>query len=72
MGERVRIKLYVPYQDIRDNCKRRTDFYSDFEISVDDIQYISFSELIRLVKANPEYIEQLKKVLTEWDKGESG
>jgi hypothetical protein len=46
------------------------DFDNDVEISINDVKYISFNELVTLLSAFPEYIQPLKKILAEWDKEE--
>lgn len=66
----MRIRVYLPYIDIKDSCKQRRDFFSDVEVSVNDVQYISVEDLIRLIKANPEYISHIKEFLRKWDEEE--
>jgi len=63
----MRIKVYIPFADIQDNCEHKSDFYGDIEISVDDITFITEKELIKLIKSNPEYLPIIKKELEEWN-----
>jgi hypothetical protein len=63
----MRIRVYLPYVDIKDVCRRRSDFYSDVEVSPNDVQFINVDELIRLIKANPEYIQHIKEFLRKLD-----
>jgi len=66
----MRVRIYLSRCYIRDACKRRRDFDNDVEISVNDVQYIGVDELIRLIKANPEYIPQIKEFLQKWGEEE--
>jgi len=66
----MRVRIYLPNIDIRDACRKRRDFESDVEISPNDVQYIDVDELIRLIKANPEYISQIKEFLQKWGEEE--
>ncbi len=65
----MKVRIYLSNVDIRDACKRRRDFESDVEISPNDVQFIDVDELIRLIKANPEYIPFIKEFLRKWDEG---
>lgn len=66
----MRIRLHLPYIDIDESCDMMDDFDNDVEISINDVKYISFNELVTLLSAFPEYIQPLKKILAEWDKEE--
>jgi len=68
----IRIKVYIPFVDIQDNCEHKSDFYGDIEINVNDITFITAKDLIELIKSNPEYLPIIKKELEEWNiEGES-
>jgi hypothetical protein len=62
----MRVRIYLSRYDIRDAYRRRSDFESDVEVSVNDVQYIDVNELIRLIRANPEYIPYLKTFLEKF------
>ena len=66
----MKVRIYLSNADIKDACRKRRDFESDVKVSPNDVQYIGVDELIRLVKANPEYIPQLKEFLQKWDEEE--
>jgi hypothetical protein len=66
----MKVRIYLSKYDIKDACKRRSDFYSDVEISPNDVQFINVDELIRLIKANPEYMPMIKEFLRKWDEEE--
>jgi len=68
----MRVKVYIPFVDIRDNCEQKNDFNSEIEISVDDITFITAEDLIKLIKSNPGYLPIIKKELEKWNiEGES-
>ena len=66
----MRVRVYLSKYDIKDACKKRSDFYGDVEISSSDVQFISIGELMDLIRANPEYIPQLREFLEKWDEEE--
>ena len=66
----MRVRIYLSRRDIKDAYKRRRDFENDVEISPNDVQFISVDELIRLIKANPEYIPFVKQFLQKWEEEE--
>jgi len=68
----MRVKVYIPFVDIQDNCEHKSDFYSDIEISVGDIMFITEKELIELIKSNPEYLSIIKKELEKWNMESEG
>ncbi len=67
----MRVRIYLSKYDIRDAYRRRSDFQSDVEVSPNDVQFISVNELIRLIKANPEYIPHINEFLRKWDEEEN-
>ena len=62
----MRVRIFLSKYDIREACKRKSDYFSDVELSINDVQYISADELLRLIKANPEYIPIIKNALAQW------
>ncbi len=66
----MKVRIYLSKYDIRDACKRRSDFQSDVEVTPNDVMFVSVDELIRLIKANPEYIQHIKEFLRKWDEEE--
>jgi len=68
----MRVKVYIPFADIRDNCEQKNDFNSEIEISVNDITFITAEDLIKLIKSNPVYLPIIKKELEKWDIEDEG
>ena len=62
----MRIRIYLTYQEIKEACRRKRDFETDYNASVNDVEFIDLTELERIIKANPEYIPHLRRFLEEW------